>query len=118
MLAGTGVGLTAAAHAAVLVGIVPHTWVSGGRIADAATGRTVAGVSLLAVLVVAVIVLRAVGQGSRITRLERALLTLFGAGTLLSAPMQLAGTSFERFAMTPLAVILGLGALRLAAGRG
>lgn len=114
-LAWAGLGLTAATHAAVLAGALPHTAVSGGRVQDPATGRTIAAASLVSLVPLAVLPARAAHGSTRPVRGERMVAAAVAAAFAASVPAQLLGTPFERALMAPTAGALAVAYARLAA---
>lgn len=116
-LAFGGLSATVATHMAVLSGALPHTAVCGGRVTDERTGRLIAFGSLLSLVPVGVLAARGAGWLGNPTGPERSAMRLIGIGGLISVPLQMGGSRFERTAMAPVAAALGIGFLRLAATR-
>lgn len=117
VLASTGVGVTVATHLAVLIGVLPHTEVNGGRVHDPGRGREIAVGSLLTQVPVVVLVARSARRAGRTPRAERVAMGVLAAAYALSTPVQLSGTRFERAAMAPTAAALAVGFARLSLGR-
>lgn len=115
-LASAGLAATAATHAAVLAGRLPHTAVSGGRVTDARRARQIAGGSLAALLPAVWLIARGAGLAGGPSRPEQVALGVLAVGGLASVSVQALGTSFERRFMVPTAAAQAAGFARLAVG--
>ena len=116
VLASTGVAVTVATHLAVLLGALPHTDVTGGRVKDPGRGRQIATGSLITQVPVVMLVARNATRTGRTPRAERVAMGVLAAASALSIPVQLLGTGFERAAMAPTAAALAVGFARLSLG--
>ena len=104
-------------HLLVIAGVIPKTIVWGGRITDPQQVIRMEVVSILIVLVAAAVFVfrwRSVATGDPSLVWAIAIWTLVGLFALNTVGNLFARTPFERFAMTPLTLLLALLALRLA----
>jgi hypothetical protein len=108
-------------HLLVIAGVIPKTIVWGGRITDPQEVVRMEVVSILIVLVAAAVFAfrwRSVATGAPSLLWAIATWALVGLFAINTVANLFAKTPFERFAMTPLTLLLALLALRLALERG
>jgi hypothetical protein len=104
-------------HLLVIVGVFPKTIVWGGRITDPQQVIRMEVVSILILLVAAAVFVfrcRSVATGAPSLLWAIATWALVGLFAINTVGNLFARTPFERFAMTPLTLLLALLALRLA----
>jgi fumarate reductase subunit D len=103
-------------HLLVIFGVMPFTWINGGRSASFEIGQQTSIVSIVILFVMILVNIWAAGiiRINRFVTVLKILMWIFFAYSLVGLVQQLMGTTFEKFGMSILCLVNMIMYFRLA----